>query len=72
MMADDNHLVRSSPISSGVIRTQCGSMFASPSAFVMLRNLLAERGLDVSYETVRRWVLKFGPLFSVCSRASPQ
>jgi putative transposase len=23
--------------------------------------LLAERGLDVSYETVRRWVLKFGP-----------
>jgi putative transposase len=24
--------------------------------------LLAERGLDVSYETVRRWVLKFGPL----------
>jgi transposase-like protein len=23
--------------------------------------LLAERGLDISYETVRRWVLKFGP-----------
>ena len=23
--------------------------------------LLAERGLDMSYETVRRWVLKFGP-----------
>src|SRR5260370_33356249 len=22
---------------------------------------LAERGLEVSYETVRRWVLKFGP-----------
>jgi putative transposase len=22
--------------------------------------LLAERGLDVSYETIRRWVLKFG------------
>jgi transposase-like protein len=26
--------------------------------------LLAERGLDLSYETVRRWVLKFGPLFA--------
>ena len=26
--------------------------------------LLAERGLDVSYETVRRSVLKFGPLFA--------
>jgi transposase-like protein len=27
-------------------------------------DLLAERGLDVSYETVRRWVLKFGPVFA--------
>ena len=27
-------------------------------------DLLAERGLDVSYETVRRWVLKFWPLFA--------
>src|SRR5438105_3473321 len=26
--------------------------------------LLAERGLEVSYETVRRWVLKFGPGFA--------
>src|SRR5438067_13029456 len=26
----------------------------------MLEELLAERGLEVSYETVRRWVLKFG------------
>jgi putative transposase len=25
---------------------------------------LAERGLEVSYETVRRWVLKFGPLIA--------
>ncbi len=23
--------------------------------------MLAERGLDVSYETARRWFLKFGP-----------
>ena len=27
-------------------------------------DLLAERGLDISYETVRRWVLKFGPLIA--------
>jgi transposase-like protein len=26
--------------------------------------LLAERGLEVSHETVRRWMLKFGPLFA--------
>ena len=29
-----------------------------------IEDLLAELGLDVSYETVRRWVLKFGPLFA--------
>jgi transposase-like protein len=26
-----------------------------------VEELLAKRGLDISYETVRRWVLKFGP-----------
>ena len=26
-----------------------------------VEELLAERGLDICYETVRRWVLKFGP-----------
>src|ERR1700712_5025923 len=26
--------------------------------------LLAERGLDISYETIRRWVLKFGPAYA--------
>jgi hypothetical protein len=29
-----------------------------------VEDLLAECGLDISYETVRRWVLKFGPLFA--------
>ena len=29
-----------------------------------VEDLLAERGVDVSYETVRRWVLKFGPAFA--------
>src|ERR1700732_3102682 len=29
-----------------------------------VEDLLAERGPDISYETVRRWVLKFGPLFA--------
>src|SRR5271157_3841764 len=37
-----------------------------------VEDLLAERGLGVSYETVRRWVLKFGPLFAAagCGRRS--
>jgi transposase-like protein len=32
-----------------------------PLSYRDVEELLAERGLDVSYETVRRWVLKFGP-----------
>src|ERR1700761_6261602 len=37
-----------------------------------IEDLLAERGLDVSYETVRRWVLKFGSLFARNLRAAPR
>jgi hypothetical protein len=29
-----------------------------------VEELLAERGLDLSYKTIRRWVLKFGPLLA--------
>jgi putative transposase len=29
-----------------------------------VEDLLAERGLDVSYETVRRWVARFGPAYA--------
>ena len=39
-----------------------------------VEDLLAERGLDVSYESVRQWVLKFGPLFARelrCKRRRP-
>ena len=34
-----------------------------------VEELLAERGLDISYETVRRWVLKFGSVFARRLRA---
>ncbi len=29
-----------------------------------VEDLLAERGLDVSYETIRRWVMKFGTVYA--------
>jgi putative transposase len=29
-----------------------------------VEELLVERGLDLSYETVRRWVMKFGPIIA--------
>ncbi len=34
--------------------------FKFPLSYRDVEDLLAERGIDVSYETVRRWVLKFG------------
>ena len=33
-------------------------------SFRDIEDVLAERGLDISYETVRRWVNKFGPMFA--------
>src|ERR671911_724711 len=38
-----------------------------------VEDLLAKRGLEASYETVRRWVLKFGPALRCApsSRPSP-
>jgi len=29
-----------------------------------VEDLLAERGLDISYKTVRSWILKFGPVIA--------
>ncbi|EDP61774.1 putative IS6 family transposase [alpha proteobacterium BAL199] len=34
-----------------------------------VEDLLAERGLDISYETVRRWVARFGPAYARRLRA---
>ena len=31
-------------------------------SFRDVEELLSERGIDVSYESVRRWVIKFGPM----------
>jgi putative transposase len=38
-------------------------------SFRDVEELLAERGFDISYETVRRWVRKFGPQFARQLRA---
>ncbi len=49
---------------SDVIRHAVWLYFRFTLSFRDVEDLLAERGVDVSYETVRRWVLKFGPLFA--------
>jgi len=37
-----------------------------------IEDLLAERGIDVSYETVRRWFLKFGTQISTNLRTNEE
>ena len=39
-------------------------------SFLDVEELLAERGIDVSYETVRRWVMAFGPRYARRLRAT--
>ena len=38
--------------------------FRFPLSYRDIEDLLAERGIDVSYETVRRWALKFGQAYA--------
>lgn len=47
--------------------------FRFPLSLRLVEELLLERGMVVSYETVRRWALKFGPDVAVpegCRRPS--
>lgn len=47
-----------------IIRHAVWLYFRFTLSFRDVEELLAERGIEVSYETVRRWVLKFGPAFA--------
>ncbi len=38
--------------------------FRFPLSYRNVEDMLAERGIDVSYETVRRWALKFGGIIA--------
>src|ERR671912_1933480 len=46
---------------AAVIRHAVWLYVRSTLSYRDVEDLLAERGLDISYETIRRWVLKFGP-----------
>jgi putative transposase len=41
-----------------------GQYFRFPLSYRNVEDLLAERGIELSYETVRRWALKFGTLYA--------
>jgi len=47
-----------------VIQQTIGLYLRFTLSYRDIEELLAERGVDVSYETVRRWVVKFGPLIA--------
>jgi putative transposase len=38
--------------------------FRFPLSLRLIEGMLLERGILLSYETVRRWALKFGPLYA--------
>jgi len=47
-----------------VIRYAVWIYFKFPLSFRDVEDLLAERGIDASYETVRRWALKLGQSYA--------
>ena len=49
---------------SEIIQHAVWLYFRFPLSFRDFEDLLAERGIDVSYETVRRWALKFGQAYA--------
>ena len=47
-----------------VIRYAVWLYFRFPLSYRDVEDMLAERGIDVSYETVRRWAVKFGAIIA--------
>ncbi|MDG1430906.1 MAG: IS6 family transposase [Paracoccaceae bacterium] len=43
--------------------------FRFPLSFRDVKEMLAERGINISYETIRRWILKFGPAIAANIRS---
>jgi putative transposase len=47
-----------------IIAHAVGLYFRFPLSLRLVEEMLLERGIVVSYETVRRWALKFGPAYA--------
>ena len=60
MMADSSLLCRGCHFPGAVIAHAVQLYLRFPLSFRDVEELLAERGIRVSYETIRRWVAKFG------------
>jgi transposase-like protein len=47
-------------------------MYVRPLSLRNVEDLLAERGIDISYETVRFWWNRFGPMSESCTICPPR
>ena len=54
---------------SSIIQRAVWLCFRFPLSFRDVEEMLAERGIDVSYEAIRRWILKFGPAIAAKVRS---
>lgn len=55
--------------SPAIIQRAVWLHFRFPLSFRDIEEMLAERGIEASYETIRRWVLKFGPAIAARIRS---
>jgi len=62
--AYEKHLIPPPSLSSRYHRSRRLALLPVQLNFRDVEDLLAERGIDVSYETVRRWCSKFGPAYA--------
>ena len=65
MMADSSVSYRGCHFPGPVIAHAVWLYLRFPLSFRDVEELLAERGIRVSYETVRRWVTRFGPHYTL-------
>jgi putative transposase len=42
-----------------------------PLSFREVEELMLVRGVIVTYETIRQWCAKFGPVYAACAAANP-
>jgi len=63
-------LVRPPSVPGGIIRQAVWLYFRFTLSFRDVEDLMAQRGIDLSYETIRMWTRKFGRLFAHNLRTS--
>ena len=64
MSLDAENVLCLMALSPVIIQHAVWLYFRFPLSCRDVEDLLAERGIDVSYETVRRWALKFGQAYA--------